>query len=325
MSVRTTSGKVIRLAAVALTVAAVSPLTATVADARVGGGFSTGSRGLKTFSKPPSTRTAPGAAQPMQRSAQPSTQTVGAATAARPQSRFGGGFLGGLLGAGLLGALFGFGFFHIGGLLGFLGMLLQFALLAAAGFWLYGLFARRNAPATASGPGGYQRTALNDTPRGGTGGAASSPAGPSGIGASATKQINIGPADFASFERLLSVIQLAYGREDETALRSAVTEEMLGYFGEQVQENMRKGVRNELGAPKLLSGDLSEAWSEPSGEYATVAMRYELTDAMVDRNSGRVVSGSTTSPDTVTELWTFVRRAGGGSNSWRLSAIQQTA
>jgi hypothetical protein len=38
-------------------------LTAPAADARVGGGFSTGSRGFKTYTPPPATKTAPGAVQ----------------------------------------------------------------------------------------------------------------------------------------------------------------------------------------------------------------------------------------------------------------------
>ena len=46
------------------------------------------------------------------------------------------------------------------------------------------------------------------------------------------------------------------------------------------------------------------------------------TDAMVD-GSGRVVSGSRTSPQEVTEIWTFRRPRGGDASQWELSAIQQ--
>jgi len=35
------------------------------------------------------------------------------------------------------------------------------------------------------------------------------------------------------------------------------------------------------------------------------------------------VSGSPTQPQEVTEVWTFVRRAGGSPADWKLSAIQQ--
>ena len=322
MSSHLSISKFARVALAALTFAA---FTTSLAHARAGGGFSTGSRGVKTYTPPPTTRTAPSAAQPMQRSAQP--ETAGAAKAAPPAvagSRFGTGFMGGLLGAGLIGALFGAGFFGgMGGLMGFLGLILQAALIGGLIYWAVGFFRRRNQPASATPYGNdYQRAALNDVPKGAAGGSAASQAG---AASAATQPISIEPADYASFERLLSVVQLSFSREDTGALRSATTVEMLGYFTEQLQANAQNGVRNELGQPKLVSGDLAEAWREASGEYATVAMKYVLTDATMDRTSGRVVQGSKTEPQEVTEIWTFTRRIGGGANSWRLSAIQQTA
>jgi predicted lipid-binding transport protein (Tim44 family) len=45
-------------------------------------------------------------------------------------------------------------------------------------------------------------------------------------------------------------------------------------------------------------------------------------DATVD-GSGRVVSGSWTAPQEVTEIWTFRRPQGGTARQWELSAIQQ--
>lgn len=314
--------KFTRVALAALTVAAFST---SLAHARAGGGFSTGSRGVKTYTPPPTTRTAPSTAQPMQRSAQPA-QTAGAAKVAPAAtgSRFGTGFMGGLLGAGLIGALFGAGFFGgMGGLMGFLGLILQAALIGGLIYWAVGFFRRGNKPATATPNGNnYERTALNEVPKGAAGGSAGTS---NGAASAAAQPLVIEPADFTSFERLLSVIQLSFSREDTGALRSATTGEMLAYFTEQLEVNAGKGMHNELGQPKLISGDLAESWRESSGEYATVAMKYMLTDAMVDRSSGRVVQGSKTDPQEVTEIWTFTRRPGGGPNSWRLSAIQQVA
>src|ERR1700679_492817 len=72
-------------------ISAISP-----ADARVGGGISSGSRGARTFSAPPSTSTAPSAAQPFNRTAtQPGSPGFGAG---------GGGFLN-RAGMGLVGVL----------------------------------------------------------------------------------------------------------------------------------------------------------------------------------------------------------------------------
>ncbi|MBX9925549.1 MAG: TIM44-like domain-containing protein [Hyphomicrobiaceae bacterium] len=326
----------------------------TDSDARPGRGISQGSRGLKTYTPPPSTQTAPGAAQGVQRSATPSPQQAGPATAAsqagRPAaaaaagqtSRFGTGFMAGLLGAGLFGALLGAGVFgNLSGLLPILGLILQVVLIGGLAYLAMSFFRSRR-QATASGPDASNamsreamqpRTADRGPERSAyQAGPAQSPAGGSRIGsriagnaAGATAPLTIEPEDFTAFERLLSVVQTAYGREDLGALKSAATPEMVGYLQEELEGNARDGVRNELGEPKLLQGDLSEAWSEPSGEYATVAMRYALTDAMIDRKTGKVVDGSRTEPQEATELWTFVRREGAGPAAWRLSAIQQVA
>src|SRR5436305_6064914 len=94
----------------------------TAADARVGGGGSSGSRGSRSFSAPPSTTTAPSAARPFDRTmSQPGRPNVGAPATGgffnRPGMGMLGGLAAGLLGAGLLGMLFGGGMLSgLGGL-----------------------------------------------------------------------------------------------------------------------------------------------------------------------------------------------------------------
>src|ERR1700741_4186623 len=78
-------------------------LAPSLADARLGGGSSFGSRGGRTYSLPPSTGTSPGYTQPMQRSYtpySPSSPQPGYGYGPRP------GMFGGGLGSGLLGGLF---------------------------------------------------------------------------------------------------------------------------------------------------------------------------------------------------------------------------
>jgi predicted lipid-binding transport protein (Tim44 family) len=145
-----------------------------------------------------------------------------------------------------------------------------------------------------------------------------------GTSSGAVMRVEIGPQDYDAFERLLGEIQLAYGRRDERVLGQRATPEMLSYFLNELEADRRKGLRNEISSPKLLQGDLAEAWREGSEEYATVAMRFSLIDATVD-SAGRIVSGSRTTPQEVTELWTFRRPHGGSADQWELSAIQQAA
>jgi predicted lipid-binding transport protein (Tim44 family) len=93
----------------------------------------------------------------------------------------------------------------------------------------------------------------------------------------------------------------------------------MSYLAEELGENATKGVRNEVRDVHLVQGDVAEAWNESGTDYATVAMRYESIDVMLDRATGRVVSGDAERPTEAVELWTFVRKAGG---DWQVSAIQ---
>ena len=129
------------------------------ADARAGRGFSFGSRGFRTFSAPKVTRTAPTAAQPIQRSTTqaPRPAATGAA-ATRPGllggGLFGGGLLGGMaagfLGAGLFGMLFGHGFLGgMGGFASLLGLILQVVLVIWVARLAFAWWQRRNGTAPA--------------------------------------------------------------------------------------------------------------------------------------------------------------------------------
>ena len=291
-------------------IATVLVLFAADANARAGGGFSGGSRGVRTFSAPPVTRTAPNSASPIQRSVtQPgSAGTIGQAS--RP-GLFGGGLFGGLaagfLGAGLFGLLFGHGFFGgMGGFASLLGLLLQVGLVIIVARLLFAWWQRRNEPAYAAAHPA-------------TGHAYRGLGGMFGANASAGEPLTIGKSDYDAFERLLGDVQAAYSTEDLNALRTKVTPEMLSYFSEQLSENASRGVINKVTNVKLEQGDLAEAWREGEVDYATVAMRFSLVDQMIERASGRAVEGGT--PDEVTELWTFMRARGG---NWLLSAIQQS-
>ncbi len=314
-----------------LAVAAVFALVVADADARPR--VSSGSRGSKTFSAPAPTATAPNTAAPINRTmTQPGAP--GMNTAARAPAPAGGMFSGrgmlgglaaGLLGAGLIGMLMGNGF--LGGLAGFasiIGLLVQVALIGGVGFLLFRWWQRRSQPQTQTQPaysGMPRDMAEQQAPRsalggfGGLGGGAAAPASAAPV----VEPLEIKPDDFDTFERLLGEVQTAYGREDLAALRTQLTPEMLSYYAEELSENASRGVVNQLGDVKLLQGDLSEAWREGDKEYASVAMRYSLTDRYVDRATGKAADGNE-APQEATEVWTFTRAHGG---SWLVSAIQQ--
>ncbi|MEZ5850109.1 MAG: TIM44-like domain-containing protein [Hyphomicrobiaceae bacterium] len=291
----------------------------TEAEARAGRGFSSGSRGSRTFQAPPSTNTAPRTTAPIQRSitqpGRPSAATTPTAgSAVKQPSRFGGALKGLLLG-GLFGAALA-GIFGAGALANIVGFLLQMLVIGGIIYMVMAFFrgraANKPAMAAASASGAQQADVDQNAYR----------------AASADVGANVAPgvqqADYDAFERLLTDVQLAYGNNDLAALETRVTPEMLSYFAQELDENARQGVRNELSDVRLLQGDLAETWQEGRAEYATVAMRYALRDVTVEAASGRVVAGSRTRPQEVTEVWTFVRPVGGTADQWELSAIQQT-
>jgi predicted lipid-binding transport protein (Tim44 family) len=325
------------VAIVALT-AAFSIFAADYADARAGRGGSFGSRGSKTFDSPPATNTAPRAA-PVEKSitqkgAPASAQGAQAAGGAAAQaSRFGG--LRGLLMGGLLAAAFA-SIFGLGALASILGFVLQFALIAGAVYLVMAWLRARRQPAHITAAA--RSTGPTSAPSSGSASERSaSPTsslrdmlgrqshGTARNGAAAAGSIVIAQADLDTFERLLGEVQTAYSREDIDRLAGITTPEMLSYFSNDLAKNAREGTRNEISGVKLLQGDVAEAWREGGSDYATVAMRYALVDAMLDKSSGQAVSGHASEPSEATELWTFRRDQRTPSEGWQLSAIQQAA
>lgn len=296
------------------------------AEARRGGSF--GSRGTRTWQAPAPTRTAPSPTGPVERSMTPA-QTPNAATRQQQtlgQQRpglfngFGGSLMRGLLIGGLFGMLLGYGFGGLAGALGFLVQLLLIGLLVSLAMaW----FRSRREPAAAGGaPYGsgngldHARTASEAETRGRAGftipliGGAAAPA---------SQDITLDKADLDTFERRLAEVQKAFSDEDHAALRRFSTPEMVSYFSEELADNAKRGLRNEVRDVHLVSADISEAWREGDTDYATAAFGYESVDVMRDRATGKVVEGDERLTET-TELWTFVRPRGG---EWKLSAIQE--
>lgn len=308
-----------RTLAVALLCAWVA-LAPSLAEARAGSssgaGSSMGSRGSRTYSN--------NGGAPLERSMTPTPAPSQPSFAPRPspmapayggfmqQHPFMSGLMGGFLGAGLAGMLFGHSAYAADGS-GFgsmLGMLLQFALIAGVIWLVVGFFRRRSA--VAGGPALFpQPVGLAAAP-----GAARDPV-----------EIPISEADFNAWSDLLVGIQGAWSKGDLTTLRRYVTPEMLSYFAEELARNVSQGVENRVERVTLLKGDLQEAWSEGELEFATARLRWSAVDYMValpSANGGGqevIMRGNPSQATEATELWTFVRSHGG---RWLLSAIQQT-
>ena len=304
---------IVQAIAVILSLALPVMLAVSSADARIGGGFSSGSRGARTFSAPPSTSTAPGTAQPFNRTfSQPGSPGFGAPAGGgffnRPGMGLFGGLAAGFLGAGLLGMLFGCGMFGgLGGFSSILGLILQIFLIVMVVRLAMSWWQRRHQTAYAGAGAGLGAPSSFRT---GTG---------FGLG-SGSAPLELIPGDYEAFERVLGEIQAAWSNEDIGKLRTLATPEMVSYFSSDLEQNRARNQVNKVSAVKLLQGDLAEAWREGDTDFASVAMRFSLIDKTLDRTTGQIVDGSD-QPAEVTEVWTFLRPRGAG---WELSAIQQT-
>jgi predicted lipid-binding transport protein (Tim44 family) len=309
-----------------------------LAEARVGGRSSMGSRGSRTFAPPPVTRTAPDAARPMDRTfqqpARPGSVAPGMAPAQARGGMFGGGFggalMGGLIGMGIGGLLFGHGLFGgFGGIGSILGLLLQVVLIVFLVRMALRFFRSRRAGAAQGGNAmnrGMPRPAMAGGPNPDAmrrdlhpSGAAPAAATGSGMGAAAAP-VQVNPSDFQAFEALLRDVNAAWSRRDMAGFGRLATPEMNSYFAQDMRDLDARGWRNEARDLKLEQGDLAEAWREGNTEYATVAMRFSLVDVTYDAQ-GHVVEGDAERRETATELWTFARQPAG---AWKLSAIQQS-
>lgn len=305
------------------------------AEARRGGSF--GSRGFRTQQVVPPTRTAPNATAPVERSMTPAPSATTRQQQTLGQQRsglfggLGGGLMRGILIGGLLGMLFGYGF---GGMAGAVGFLVQLLLIGGLIWLAMGFFRSRSQPATAGGPRAsanvqeadfgqsYRRDAAPQSGSGRTPSGFTLPRIGGGAAPASAPQmtdISLDQSDLDTFEKRLAEVQQAFADEDHAALRRLSTPEMVSFFSEELADNAKRGVRNEVTGVKLLQADIAEAWNEGADDYATAAFCYESIDVLRDRATGALVSGVEEPTETV-ELWTFVRRSGG---EWKLSAIQE--
>ncbi len=316
-------------------------LAPALAEARAGSGTSSGSRGSRTYQAVPSTPTAP-QAQPMQRSVTPQAQPQRPAMQPAPapvaqsswfqRNPFMAGLMGGLIGAGIGGLLFGHGFWGSGmGMAGGLGMLLQLAIIGGLIYLAYSFFRRRQqesepprtsyAYATADDRGPWAQPQESRIPDVAPIDIATGRTGAAPATATAVRdEVGIKEADYTEFEKLLVAIQSAWSHGDIATLRRHVTPEMLSYFSEQLSANTSAGRENHVEDVKFETGDLAEAWHDGDLEYATVAMNWTARDYTVRADTGAVIEGSKTERSDATEVWTFVRAPEG---RWLLSAIQQ--
>lgn len=288
--------------------------------ARAGGGFSSGSRGMRSYSSPSRSY-----GTPMSPQTRPYAPSTGTTPQASPMGGFGrglaGGLLGGMLGSFLFGGMGYAGGMGAGGGMGF--GLLDLLLLGGIAYVIFSMVRKgRERQATASA---YYGGGAGEA-RGGGQAVLEPPAAAEDRdqGIAHIRQMDGGfnPATFTEWcTDAFFRIQAGWMRRDPEGLRPLLTDEMLRIFRDQIEASRRKGEMNKLENITVRSVEITEAWQEHGQDYATVRFLANLLDYTVSDATGAVVAGSNSEPVKFEEFWTFTRPV--GPNPWRLTAIQQ--
>ena len=293
---------------------------AELADARVGGGGSMGSRGSRSYSRPASPSTSP---SPYQATPQPARPV--SPTPLQPQPA-GGGFLrsmaGGLVGGMLGGMLFrslGFG----GGMGGGGGIgLFEILLLAGIGYLIYRFIKAKRETAQQSDYTAYSSTptTYDVTPQ-----PVYSPQQEDlDRGLSHIRQMDASFDEARFSDQVMDTffkIQGAWMNRDLAPAGGLLTDEIRRIFQDDIDRLVREKRVNRLENIAVRNVEITEAWQEQGQDYITTLIYANLLDYTTDDTTGQVVAGSKTDPVKFEEFWTFTRPVGSGT--WRLSAINQ--
>jgi len=293
------------------------------AEARAGGGRSTGSRGTRSYSRPAAPSTAPSPYQATPQQARPANPSP----FAQPQPA-GGGFLrsmaGGMVGGMLGGMLFRSMGFGGGGGMGGGGIgMFDILLLAGIGYLIYRFVKSKR---QAAEQGGYSNSY-------------SSPAGVYDVtpqnaqistrddldrGLAHIRQMDAGFDEGRFTDQVMDIffkIQGAWMNRDLAPVSSLLADDMRRIFQADIDRLLSEKKVNRLENIAVRTVEVSEAWQEQGQDYVTSLIYANLLDYTTDDVTGQVVSGSKTDPVKFEEFWTFTRPVGSGS--WKLSGIDQ--
>ena len=291
------------------------------AEARAGGGRTSGSRGSRSYSRPVAPSTAPSPYQSTPQQARP----VSPSPFQQPQPA-GGGFLrsmaGGLVGGMLGGMLFrslGFGGGYGGG--GGIG-LFDILLLAGIGYLIYRFVKARRQAADQGGYAGYssQPYSYDATPQP----TYTSTQDDLDRGLAHIRQMDAGFDEERFCDQVMDnffKIQGAWMNRDLAGISGLLGDEIRRTFQEDIDRLLREKRVNRLENIAVRNVDIVEAWQENGQDFITTLIYANLLDYTTDDATGQVVSGSKTDPVKFEEYWTFSRPVGSGA--WRLTGIDQ--
>ncbi len=288
------------------------------AEARGGGGRSSGSRGSRTYTKPAAPSSQPNQQRQQQQAAPTPNQMQQQPMGGSFLRSMAGGLMGGMIGSMLFSSFAG----ASGGMGGSGGIgLFEIILLAGGAYLLYRFIAKKRAESQPVS--GFQRDIpMDSSPVQ----AALAPvsADPVNTGLDHIRQMDAGfdPARFSETAMdIFFKIQAGWMNRDLSKVAGLMTNEMRAILQGDVDELLRNKRINRLENIAVRNVELAEVWQESGQDFITTSIHANLLDYTTDE-TGAVLEGSTTDPVVFKEFWTFCRPV--GNNSWQLSAIHQS-
>ncbi len=298
-----------------------------LADARAGGGRSSGFRGSRSTQAPsrPDQASQPRRDAMPQQAQQPSPMMPQAGGFMRGiGTAVLGGFLGSMLFSGLAGAT---GLGGMGGGLGGSGFgMMEILLFGGLAYFLYRKYAAsRAAAAPGLGSMQYQDTQYqapapssysNNPPV-----QESLPLNGIDYRSLTTMDRSFTPEQFLkSAQGLFFKIQGAWNKQDLPTLHGLCGGELMKSWDDEIAQLKARGQKNRMDNIALRDSEITEVWTESGEDFITVRLFANLLDYTVD-DKGAVVSGSDSNSVEFEEFWTFTRPV--GPNAWKLTAVQQ--
>lgn len=292
------------------------------AEARAGGGRSSGSRGSRSYSRPASPYSQPSQSrQQMAPSPSPFQQSAGGGF----MRSIAGGMVGGLLGGMLFRSL---GFAGPGGMAGGGGIgLFEIILIGGLCYLIYRFIKKKresSVPATINSDS-YQRGSVTPIP---TTFERVAPAAPVAddvdTGLNHVRQMDSSFDETRFNDLVMDIffkIQGGWMNRSLSPVTGLLTDEMQRTMQEDLDRLLRDKQINRLENIAVRKVEIAEVWQESGNDFITTLIYANLLDYTTDEATGAVVAGSKTEPVKFEEYWTFTRPV--GNNQWRLSAISQ--
>lgn len=289
---------------------------ASISEARVGAGRSSGSRGSRGFSSsPPGRSPGFGNFQSSPRSPSPFAPSNPYGSGSGQGSFFrglaggvAGGFLGSMLFRGLGGGMGGYGYGGGGGI-----GLLDILLLGGLAYLIFRLVTRRRyQPAEGTTYAPYSSIPQDYSRQ-----------SPEAFRSEVSAEVFQDKAVIDALVDNFFKIQAGWMHRDLNSIQTLLTPEMKRVLDEDADKLKAAGRVNKLENITVRETEITESWSEDGKDYVTLRLLANVLDYTVDERTGTVVEGDKTNPVKFEEYWTFVRERGQAiAGHWQLSAIQ---